>query len=137
MPKLLPALPLLAPVVVLAGACMVGAPDGGPTVEGGQVGELEGLTLAEAAERVGVGVAFERATFCQGECLEFAVAGCSNIVNQCESDDADGYALAGFRRGPYRLECAAAKRLACGGVADSHACYVDCQGWLGRLLSKL
>jgi hypothetical protein len=128
-PARLAALVILAPVVALSASCIADAPasDG--------VGELEALSAAQAAERVGIS-ADDVSTLntCERECLSFATLGCAEITQQCEDDYV---AVAGYYDGPYRLDCDTAKRLACGTVADLHTCMHDRRGWLGRILNKL
>jgi hypothetical protein len=95
-------------------------------------GELEGLTIAEAAERIGKGPA-RKLTDCEKECLAFSVEGCADITMQCDDGTGTNFAFAGA----YVTDCDTAKRPACGTIADTHSCVVECGGWLGRVLDNL
>jgi hypothetical protein len=96
-------------------------------------GDLEGLSVAEAAERV-IGRSNPPLTACERQCIEFGVAGCSNISDQC--DDPEHHNFACVEEGNFCADCTTAKQLARGSLADAHQCVVDCGGWLGRVLNR-
>ncbi len=125
---MLRALPLLVLLAPLAASCLAPVHD---------VGELEGLTFDQAAERLGISAEDEvKMTNCQYECVIFSTAGCGAMHSKCDGLPGDS-AAPGPDIGPYECTCDAAIRLACGGIYESGQCMRNCDSWWERVLNAL
>jgi hypothetical protein len=119
---------IVALMLAVVPACFAPA-DPGPADPG--VGELEGLTTGEAAERLGRAI-HTAINDCQKECIAFTTEGRANITSQCEDGTGTDFAFAGA----YVTDCATAKRLACGDIVTTNDCCTACEDWLRPALNR-